>query len=586
MNLNFSAKRLSFLIIVFPLIALIFYGGVSYLFFSYAQYLDVKTELKDYETNLIEIEKERLIGEVDSLVQLIDYYDTISSDKIKDDVKMVVDVASDIANNIYNKYKDIKYQYEVKAMILSALKEISFEDNIGYHFLLTLNGNALIHSDKKIEGTNILNIKDPYGKEFVKEFNKVLNENSKGFVDYYWYTSSKEVNSSLYNIVYVKMLECYDWYIGAGEYLKLVNKITQKNILKYLSSNAKFKNGYLFLFDGKDKIIFHPYNKKDIDLKLFKNSGFRTDKQSIYYVTYIASRDWYLVATRSLDDIKKSIKEKKERNDAKRKSDMQTNFYLLGFSLFMSILLSVLLSIIIRKRLKNYEGQINQSKEKLIFQSKQALIGELFSMIAHQWRQPINKIASIVALLRFDLENSDSINKKEIDKSCEEIENSIEFMSETIDDFRTFYKPTTKTQLVNLKSLIRQSVTFLKSSLVKNDIRVVQDLEDIEVELYKNEFLQVMLNLIKNAVDAIGSRGAIVIKLYRDINDKVIISVENSGKSIDEKVASKVFDPYFTTKEDSMGLGLYMTKMIVEKHMNGKISVKGLEDGTIFIIEL
>ena len=187
--------------------------------------------------------------------------------------------------------------------------------------------------------------------------------------------------------------------------------------------------------------------------------------------------------------------------------------------------------------------------------------------------------------MRFDLE-SDEVNKKEIDKSCEEIENSIEFMSETIDDFRTFYKPTTKTQMVNLKALIGRSVIFLKSTIIKNDIKVVQDLEDIKVELYRNEFLQVMLNLVKNAIDAIGERGAIVIKLYKNDKGKVIIYVENSGKSIDEKLISKVFDPYFTTKEDSMGLGLYMTKMIVEKHMNGSISVKAVRDGTRFTIEL
>ena len=140
--------------------------------------------------------------------------------------------------------------------------------------------------------------------------------------------------------------------------------------------------------------------------------------------------------------------------------------------------------------------------------------------------------------------------------------------------------------MVNLKALIGRSVLFLKSTIVKNNIKVVQDLEDITFELYRNEFLQVMLNLVKNAVDAIGSQGVIVIRLYKRTDGKIIISVENSGKSIDEKLINKIFDPYFTTKEDSMGLGLYMTKMIIEKHMNGIISVKPLKDGTIFTIEL
>jgi signal transduction histidine kinase len=219
-----------------------------------------------------------------------------------------------------------------------------------------------------------------------------------------------------------------------------------------------------------------------------------------------------------------------------------------------------------------------------MFQSKQALIGELFSMIAHQWRQPINKIASIVALIRFELEN-DQISKEDIDKSSEEIEDSVEFMSETIDDFRTFYKPTTSTKMVNLKTLITRSIFFLKNSIQKNDIKIIKKLEDIELELYRNEFLQVMLNLIKNAIDAIGTQGVVIIKLYKE-NEKVVISVENSGKSIEKDVMKKIFEPYFTTKAESMGLGLYMTKIIVEKHMKGEILVEALRDGTRFTIIL
>ncbi len=585
MKLNFSAKQLTTIIVIFPLVTLLLYGGMSYIFFSYTQKKDIELELTNYKQSLLAIEKEKLIGEVNSLTQLIDYYDSISSNKIKNDVKMIVNVASNTANNIYKKYHNVKYEHNIKAMILNALDEIHFEEDIGYHFLMDLKGNALIHNDEKIEGTNILNIQDTNGKFIVKEFNKVIENEGEGFVNYYWHLKHEDNKTTHYNIAYIKKLECYDWYLGAGEYLKFANKLTRKNIIKYIQSKSQSKNGYFFLFDADEKIIFHPHKTVDINLKTFKSKGFHSDDKYLYYTNYIPKRDWYLVAARSLSDIRSRIKEKKITSSIKREDDMNINFYLLGFTWFLSLLLSLYLSSIVRKRLESYEGQINQNKEKLIFQSKQALIGELFSMIAHQWRQPINKIASIIALLRFDLEN-DNVDKKEIDKSCEEIENSIEFMSETIDDFRTFYKPTTKTKMVNLKALIGRSVLFLKSTIVKNDIKVVQDLEDITFELYRNEFLQVMLNLVKNAVDAIGSQGVIVIRLYKRTDGKIIISIENSGKCIDEKLISKIFDPYFTTKEDSMGLGLYMTKMIIEKHMNGKISVKALKDGTIFTIEL
>ena len=585
MKLNFSAKRVTTIIVIFPLVTLLLYGALSYLFFSYSQKKDIELELENYKKSLLDIEKERLKGKINSLTQLIDYYDTISSTKIKDNVKMVVDVASDVANNIYNQYKGVKFEYEVKSMIRNALKNIHFEDNIGYHFLLDSKGKALIHTDKQIQGTNILNIKDSNGKQIVHEFNKVIKDQGSGFVNYYWHIPNQDKRVTHYNIAYIKKLDAYDWYLGAGEYLKFANKLTRKNIIKYIASYSQSQDGYFFMFDSNENMIFHPNKNININLENYKTEGFHSDDKYMYYSSYIPKRDWHLVAAISIKDISANIKKKQVTSNIKRKDDMNVNFYILGITWLLSLLLSLYLSSIVKKRLEDYEGQINQNKEKLIFQSKQALIGELFSMIAHQWRQPINKIASIIALLRFDLEN-DNVDKKEIDTSCEEIENSIEFMSETIDDFRTFYKPTAETKKVNLKALIGRSVLFLKSSIVKNNIKVIKELEDITFELYRNEFLQVMLNLVKNAIDAIGVQGVIVIKLYKNVNGKVIISVENSGKSIDEKLISKIFDPYFTTKEDSMGLGLYMTKMIIEKHMNGTIKVEALQDGTRFTIEL
>jgi len=234
--------------------------------------------------------------------------------------------------------------------------------------------------------------------------------------------------------------------------------------------------------------------------------------------------------------------------------------------------------------LKNYEKKLTATNEKLVFQSRQALIGELFSMIAHQWRQPINKIASILALLRFGIEEK-KINFVEIDARCQEIEESVEFMSETIDDFRTFYQPKEDSEKVNLKKLIEKSIHFLEGPIRKKDIIIVKELQEIEFDLYANEFLQVMINLIKNAVDSLEKRGEIHIKLFKK-DKSIFIFVEDNGIGIDIISLKKVFDPYFTTKENSMGLGLYMTKIIVEKHMKGKIVAKRLSKGTKFIITL
>lgn len=337
-----------------------------------------------------------------------------------------------------------------------------------------------------------------------------------------------------------------------------------EDILKYIEENAKFKNGYFFL---------NTHQKK----------GFYQDEKSLSYTYYIAKYDWYLTATKELTEIKSNIARRKLHNEMREHTNTKTNLNILLFTWIISLLLSIYLSMVVNRMIKSYEKQLQNANEKLIFQSRQALIGELFSMIAHQWRQPINKVASILALLRFKLPE-ERISYAKIDKKCHQIEESIEFMSETIDDFRTFYQPKNRREKINLKTLVEKSISFIDAPIKKQDIEIIKELENIELDIYANEFLQVMINLIKNAVDALPRQGKIIIKLYKK-EDRIIVIVEDNGIGIEKTIISKVFDPYYTTKKESMGLGLYMSKIIIEKHMSGEIRVERLSQGTKFTIE-
>jgi len=583
---NKPSIRITTLILVFPLITLLLYGGLSHLFFFFAQHNEVKQELIKYEKTLMDAEKNNLKEKVENLVRFIRYYDGRSSDNIKEDVKSIVNVTADIANNLYAEYKDTMPKEQLQQIIISALKKIKFEGDIGYLFLLDLDGNTLVHVDEKMVGTNILNIRDVKGKYIVKEFNKILKEKGEGFVDYYWYIVSEDRKEMHYKISFVKLLDCYGWYIGAGEYLKYMTRFVQEDILKYIQVNAKFKHGYFLVFDSKNKIMCDPEHISSRELSKLKEKGFYKDEKYIAYTQYVPEYDWYITATKDLHEILLNINEKKHSSKSKEMENIRTNLYLLMFTWLISIFLSLYLSTVINRMLKSYEKRIHSANEKLIFQSRQALIGELFSMIAHQWRQPINKIASVLALLRFSLPEK-KMDHTEIDAKCQEIEESIEFMSETIDDFRTFYQPKEMSEEVNLKELIDKSIDFLEGSIRKKHIEIVKDIEEVHFVLYGNEFLQVMINLIKNAVDAIeGKNGKIILTLHKKKNDTIVVTIEDNGKGIDNETLTKVFDPYFTTKEDSMGLGLYMTKIIVEKHMNGAIFVEILPKGTKFSIYL
>ncbi len=580
-----SSERITTLIIIFPLISLLLYGGLSHIFFFFTQYKESKDKLeKSKQIHLLE-EQYNLKESVETLEQFINYYNNKSNDMIKDDVKHIVNTAANIVNNLYDSYKDKIKEDKLKEIIKNALKKIKFERNIGYLFLLNLKGDALIHIDSKIVGTNVLNIRDAKGKYIIKEFNKVLKKKGEGFVDYYWYITSKNRKAMYKKISFVKMLKCYDWYIGAGEYLKYMKHIVQQDILKYIKTNSTLSYDYFFILNSKGEILFQPQKHFITDLKPYTSEGIHINNRYISYTKYIPKHDWYISRIEDLKSLDKNLDKKRKEIEEKKTQNIKTNLYLIIISWIVSILLSIYLSTIINRKLRNYENKLNETNEKLIFQSRQALMGELFSMIAHQWRQPINRIASILALLRLRI-NSKNISYIEIDKKCHAIEDDIEFMSETIDDFRTFYQPKNDAQEVNLKNLIIKSLNFLEGHIRKKNIHIITELEDIEFKLYHNEFLQVMINIIKNAIDALDEYGKIIIRLYKNRDNRVVITVEDNGSGIPKEIISKLFDPYFSTKEDSMGLGLYMTKMIIEKHMKGTITAENRTRGAKFTIIL
>ena len=578
------STRITTLIILFPLVTLLLYGALSHLFFFYTKNKDTAHELARYEKVLMDAQKSNLIEKVENLTRFIRYYNYKSGDKIKKEVKSIIYVSARVANNLYHRYHREMSKKSLKKLIISALKDITFEHDIGYIFMQDMKGDVTIHPDVDIVDTNILNLRDVNGKYLVKEFMSVLEAHGEGYVDYYWHIPGKDAKKMYYKITFVKMLDMYGWYIGAGEYLKYMTHQVSEEMLAYIRDNAYFKGGYLFVSDSKNKILFHPEGRKIEDLEHLRMEGIYEDDEKIAFTAYVAEYDWYITAVQNLKEIRKTIAEKKEQSTALVEKDIRTNLYLIVAMWVVSLLFSLALSSIVNKKLKQYEQKLSDTNDRLIFQSRQALIGELFSMIAHQWRQPINKIASILALLRFSAPN-EKPDYPMLDQKFQEIEESIEFMSDTIDDFRTFYQPKEGSEVVDLKLLIQKSIDFLSGNIRKKDIMVNTDLVEISCRMYGNEFLQVMINLIKNASDAVAQRGIISVALSHDAQ-QVIIVVEDDGAGIPLEYRDKIFDPYFSTKTDSMGLGLYMSKMIIERHLNGVIEVTSLIQGTRFTLRL
>jgi signal transduction histidine kinase len=240
-------------------------------------------------------------------------------------------------------------------------------------------------------------------------------------------------------------------------------------------------------------------------------------------------------------------------------------------------------------------GQLRQKDQLLIQQSKLASMGEMMGNIAHQWRQPLNIISlkkDILVDKYYDKQLSDDL----VEEFEDDVDNTVQYMSKTIDDFRNFFSPSRQKELFSLKKAIDDSLNIIKASLINNYIKIIVEIEkDCFVNGYKNEFQQVLLNIINNSKDAILSarekktiKEGIVRIIVLDKEDEVFIDICDNAGGIPDDIIEKIFEPYFTTKFKSKGtgIGLYMSKMIIENSMHGYIFATNRNEGACFSIKL
>ncbi len=235
-----------------------------------------------------------------------------------------------------------------------------------------------------------------------------------------------------------------------------------------------------------------------------------------------------------------------------------------------------------KNRLKN---------QQLMEQSRLAQMGEMISMIAHQWRQPLSAISSMSASIKLKLILG-KVDEEFLKIASEKISHSSEYLSQTIDDFRNFYKSQKEMQETSFKEIVDDVLKIVSVSLDNKKIEVKVDIESEDVFVtYANELKQVLMNLIKNAEDIFEESkikdAKIIIKTYSDEKFYFLSVTDNAG-GIDKSVIKKIFDPYFSTKKqkDGTGLGLYMSKTIVEEHCQGSLDVLNIDGGACFIIKV
>jgi PAS domain S-box-containing protein len=243
---------------------------------------------------------------------------------------------------------------------------------------------------------------------------------------------------------------------------------------------------------------------------------------------------------------------------------------------------------------KQVEMEVSKRAEQyeiMCHQSRLAAMGEMIDSIAHQWRQPLNSLGIIVqGLGHFSKQKDiDSTMLKEVES---EIMEKVNYMSQTIDDFSTFFRTSKQKEHFNISHSIKETIRLIDVQLQANKISIEINIEKgiaLNILGYANEFRQVMLNMVHNAMMAIISTKPQNPKIQISIKSNrknIHVEVLDNGGGIAKDIMPKIFDPYFTTKDSGSGIGLYMSKVIIETHMEGLLAVKNKNDGALFTIML
>lgn len=416
-----------------------------------------------------------------------------------------------------------------------------------------------------------------------------------------------EENKSNYFFVYeIKNIE------GGDNFAKLVVNPNRPDLVgQLISTNYEDTHGKRFredfLKDIREKgesFTKYAYKKPDSDESKYKLSYFK------YYERW----NWVISVGIYTDDIEKEIEIKRKDLEKRVKHQVAQNVILFIMFLSIAILISIAISQKIDELLMSYENKVkanakeleelnqsleekvkkeiekNREKEQLLVQkSKFIALGEMISNIAHQWRQPLSELSSILMFIKFKYDIN-SLDKEMMEKKAQEADKVLEYMSHTIDDFRNFFMPKKEKEEFYLYKAIDSVMTIVSSGLRNFNIDIEINIDEkILLKTYLNEYQQVILNILKNAKDVLIDKKiknpTIKISAYEEA-DYVILYIEDNGGGIIVEPKGKIFEPYFTTKtqSDGTGIGLYMSKIIVDKNMKGKLRVRNTKLGAKFAV--
>ena len=482
-----------------------------------------------------------------------------------------------------------------------------------------MNGKNIMHPTQRyLEGKDLIEFQDKKGTFLLKEMTKILSKKKQSFYDWYWIKANDKSKEQYLKRGLFKKFEPLNFFVGLGIYVDIFEKKQKQEILNYVSNQKLIEDRYVFILDHKGNMLAYPHKeyvnknflkftssnnqsaaKEILNLVETKNEGFiqynlptildKKDEKKISYVKYFDKWKWTIASGFLLSDFdrKLKIKEKELENSKNNyESIVFTTLFLVAIGV---VLISFYTSKLIEKRFHKYKKIILNNKNKQIEKDrilsqklKMASLGEMLHNIAHQWKQPLSGISTTSSTLSLKCEMG-TLEKDEVKESADTILNLTNYLSNTLENFRNFFKPTSDKKFFNIKETLNKSVQILESDLVSSSVHLKINCDNEKVYGFENDIMQIFLNLINNAKDAFLDKNDTKEKyIFVDIYKKeefVIVKIKDNAGGIKKDNMQRIFEPYFTTKHQyhGTGIGLYMVKEILEKHMNSTIEVKNVK---------
>ncbi len=597
-----------------PIIAIFFSALVITLVYLVNQYT-FNNEVAKLKSEFIKTNKELVKNEVEKIYSFIEHQKEQTNNILKQNVQQNVNIAHTFINEIYLQNKN-KNPNELKKIIKKTLQELRFNDGIGYFFIVSQKGEMIFHPFlPELENTNVLNIQDPNGTYLFQNMVSLIQQNKETFYEWYWYKPLEKTQKKK-KIGFLKNIDGLDWFIGSGYYVEDFETILKNELFEYTPKIHFGQEGFIFIIDYEGNILSNKnmdligrnvINIKDKNGKYFvqemidiakKGNGFIThydptlpDNKTYVKTSFIKGvSDWDFLIGAGFNEyeLKAKIKEKEE---VLNKANDEYIINMLIISIILTLILTFIalyISKIIQNLFIRYKNKIareihkNHEKDMMIAQqSKMNALGDMIGNIAHQWRQPLSTITTASSGLLLKHEFGD-LQTDDLNVFTKLIDDNAQYLSKTIEEFKEFFEQKKNKEIFNIKQTTEKTLNIISSQFTSQNIQIVSNITDAKIYGIENEMMQILINLLNNSKEALEpltlEKKFIFLDVYQK-KDKICIEIKDNANGIKENLLTRIFEPYFTTKFKSQGIGvgLYMCYEIITKHFNGTIHVENSE---------